>query len=480
MIYYINSFTLKEGNNKMKININANHIRIYKLLNFIPDKNLDFICHFLKMNKQNVILYIKQIYQLIENNQQNILLTDMIKKIQSDKSLFKALKQNQIFTKTDRIFYIILILLKCHDSNLNLNLNTVSSTLNISRRTLNDDLLSVKKALEFYNLEIYSIPSKGINILGNTGDIKNCFLSYLFKFLIEFKELPLLMSKDCFSFFQQKMSQNIIKEIDYFVYAFDLDIFANNKKLLKSIYRIYFEENCKDNISTLSFEEFKKIFLDVFPLKNIEKVYTFFKTSTLGKFPLKYINVFILTLKFCTGILKEKNICLNKEYENLRKTFSKFTSLDYSKNSYFEKFTNRVYIANKESSFLYMNDLSFLDLNLTYKIKDECYQLFLELRKNYFNIQFSNIIFLYLWNLNKINFLEITNTIVVFKDLPKFLQSIIKNLFLLKENINISHFIRYHELETYLLQEDVSLIITFENLTLNSNYPSIKHYSLPL
>lgn len=220
----------------MKININANHIRIYKLLNFIPDKNLDFICHFLKMNKQNVILYIKQIYQLIGNNQQNILLTDMIKKIQSDKSLFKALKQNQIFTKTDRIFYIILILLKCHDSNLNLNLNTVSSTLNISRRTLNDDLLSVKKALEFYNLEIYSIPSKGINILGNTGDIKNCFLSYLFKFLIEFKELPLLMSKDCFSFFQQKMSQNIIKEIDYFVYAFDLDIFANNKKLLKSIY----------------------------------------------------------------------------------------------------------------------------------------------------------------------------------------------------------------------------------------------------
>lgn len=117
-----------------------------------------------------------------------------------------------------------------------------------------------------------------------------------------------------------------------------------------------------------------------------------------------------------------------------------------------------------------MNDLSFLDLNLTYKIKDECYQLFLELRKNYFNIQFSNIIFLYLWNLNKINFLEITNTIVVFKDLPKFLQPIIKNLFLLKENINISHFIRYHELETYLLQEDVSLIITFENVPLTSNY----------
>ncbi|MGL4537702.1 MAG: hypothetical protein ACRCUD_01205 [Cetobacterium sp.] len=464
----------------MKININTNHIRIYKLLNLSPDKNIDFICHFLRMNKQNVILYIKQIYQLVEDKKQNILFQDMIKEILNDKPLLKILKQNQIFAKEDRIFYIILILLKHYDLKLNLNLNTLSSVLNISRRTLSEDLNSVKKSLNFYNLNINSMPSKGVYIFGDIADIKTCFLSYLFKFLIEFKELPLLMSKDYFSFFQQKMSQNIIKEIDYFVYTFDLDIFANNKKLLKSIYRIYFEENCKDNISTLSFEEFKKIFLDVFPLKNIEKVYTFFKTSTLGKFPLKYINVFILTLKFCTGTLKEKNICLNKEYENLRKTFSKFTSLDYSKNSYFEKFTNRVYIANKESSFLYMNDLSFLDLNLTYKIKDECYQLFLELRKNYFNIQFSNIIFLYLWNLNKINFLEITNTIVVFKDLPKFLQPIIKNLFLLKENINISHFIRYHELETYLLQEDVSLIITFENLPLTSNYPFIKYYSLPL
>ena len=480
MIYYIYSILIKEGNNKMKINITTNHIRIYKLLNFIPDKNIDFICHFLKMNKQNVILYIKQIYQFTENKKQNILLIDMIKHIQNNKSLFKILKQNQVFTKEDRIFYIILILFKYHDLNLILNLNTVSSTLNISRRTLNDDLISVKKALNFYTLKVHSIPSKGINILGDLNSIKSCFLSYLFKFLIEFKELPLLMSKEYFIFFQPKISQNIIKEIDYFVYAFDLDIFANNKKLLKSMYRIYLEKNCKENISTLPFEEFKKYFLEIFSSKHIEKAYTFFKNSILGSFPLKYINIFILTLKFCSGNLKEKNISLDEEYNTLKKVFSKFTSLDYTENYYFERFTNRIYIANKESSFLSMNDLSFLDLNLNCKIKDECYQLFLELRKYYFNIQLSNIIFLYLWNLNKNNFSEITNTIVVFKDLPRFLQPIIKNLFLLRENINISCFIKYYELEAYLLQENVSLIITFENLPLCSNYPFIKYYSLPL
>lgn len=464
----------------MKININANHIRIYKLLNFIPDKNIDFICNFLRMNKQNVILYIKQIYEFTENKKENILLQDMIKEIINNKSLFKILKQNQIFSKEDRIFYIILVLLKHYDLNLNLNLNTLSSILNISRRTLSADLISVKKSLEFYNLNICSIPSKGVSILGDINNIKNCFLSYFFKFLVEFEELPLLMADDYFNFFQQKISEKTTHEIDYFLYAFDLDIFANNKKLLSSIYRVYLDENCSEDISTLSLDEFKKYFSDLFSLKHIEKAYTFFKTSTLGKFPLKNINVFILTLKFCAGILKETNISLDKESQKLIKLFSKFISINCFQKNYFEKFSNRIHIASKESSFLSMHDLSFLSLNLNIKAKNECYHLFLELRKTYFNIQFSNIIFLYLLNLNKNTFSEVTNTIVVFMDLPRFLHPVIKNLFLLKENIHISHFIKYYELDTYLLHEEVSLVITFENLNLNSNYPFIKYYPLPI
>lgn len=455
----------------MKININANHIRIYKLLNFIPDKNIDFICHFLRMNKQNVILYIKQIHQFLENKTDNLALSNIIKEITNNKYLFKILKQTQTFTKEDRIFYIIFILLKFHDLNLNLNLNLLSSILNISRRTLSEDLISIKKSLIFYNLKIDSISSKGVSISGNINNIKSCFLSYLFKFLVEIEELPLLMSKDCFNFFQQKISEKTIHEIDHFVYVFDLDIFVNNKTLLKCTYRIYQDENCQENISNLSFEEFKQYFLEIFTTKNIEKAYTFFKTSSLGNFPLRYINVFVLTLKFCAGILKEKNINLDNECYELRKLFSKVTSLSSFQNNYFERFSHRIHIASKESSFLSMYDLSFLSLNLNDKTKFECYQLFLELRKTYFNVQLSNIIFLYLWNLNKNNSTKVTNTIVIFKDLPRFLHPIIKNLFLLKEDIHISHFIKYYELDTYLLHEEVSLVITFENLNITSNYP---------
>lgn len=464
----------------MKININANHIRIYKLLNFIPDKNIDFICHFLNMSKQNVILYIKQIYYIIDTIKENITLSQMIKKILENKSILKILKENQIFTKEDRIFYIILMLLRHHDLNLTLNLNTLPSTLNISRRTLSDDLISVKKALKFYQLEISSISSKGIKLFGDYNNIKNCFLSYLFKFLVELDELPYFMSKHYLDFFEQKTSENVIHEIDYFVYAFDLDIFVNNKKLLQCMYRTYFYKNCPESISSLSFEEFKKYFSDIFTKKNIEKAYIFFKTSSLGKFPLKDINSFILTLKFCAGTLKENNIKLDKECFELKKLFSKITSLNSFENCYFERFSHRIHILNKEDSFSSIYDLSFLNLNLSDNTKFECYQLFLELKKIYSNIQLSNIIFLYFWNLNKNNSSDVTNTIVIFKDLPRFLHPIIKNIFLLKEDIKISNFIKYYELDNYLLQEEVSLIITFENLTLNSNYPTVKHYSLPL
>ena len=87
---------------------------------------------------------------------------------------------------------------------------------------------------------------------------------------------------------------NVFHKVKFF-YAVDLDIFANNKKLLKSVYRIYLDESSHENIASLSSEEFKKYFLEVFTYKNIEKAYVFFKNSSLGNFPLKDINVFILT-----------------------------------------------------------------------------------------------------------------------------------------------------------------------------------------
>lgn len=460
----------------MKINITTTHIRIYRLLNFLPEKNIEFIAKFLKMNKQNVILYIKQIYHYIDNKNSNNSLASIINEINNNKTIFKTLKKHQIFSKDDRIFYIILKLLRDYD----LNLNTLSIIFNVSRRTLNDDLISVKKKLKIYNLEISSIPSKGISILGDCDDQKICSLSYLFKFLIEVDELPFIMSQDYSEFFQQNIYIKLNNEIDYFTYTFDFDIFINNKKLIKSLYIVYGYENSLNKIKTLSFEEFKKYFLDVFPMKTMERAYKFFKNSLLGNFPIKYIRIFTLTLQFCNGTLKKDGVSLKKENLKLKELFLKNVSFSVSEDNFFEKFLNRVNTASKESSFLGMFDLSFLNLSLDNKIKFECAALFLELKKIYFNIQLSNIIFLYLWNLNKSNISELTDTIVVFKEIPKFLHPIIQNTFFIKENIRISKFIMESELDSYISNDENLSVITFEKLKVINRYPFIKQYSLPI
>ena len=205
----------------MKINITTNHIRIYRLLNFLPEKNIEFIAKFLNMSKQNVILYIKQIYYFVDNKTSGTLLQSIINDILNSKNLLLTLKKNQIFTKDDRVFYITLKLLR--DSNL--NLNTLALTLNVSRRTLHDDLIDIKKNIKFHDLEISSLPSKGITILGDIYNLKNCALSYLFKFLIEVNELPILMLQDYSDFFQKNTYKKLDNDIEYFTYAFEFDIF---------------------------------------------------------------------------------------------------------------------------------------------------------------------------------------------------------------------------------------------------------------
>ena len=96
-------------------------------------------------------------------------------------------------------------------------------------------------------------------------------------------------------------------------------------------------------------------------------------------------------------------------------------------------------------------------------------------------MQFSNIIFLYIWSYNEKNKCDIKNTLVVFKSIPQFLFPILKNRLLLKENMNVLDFIKPYELDDYLVNKDVNCIITFENLNLNDKQNIfIKTFNFPI
>ena len=152
----------------MKVNINTNHLRIYKLLSFSSYKTIDFISEFLKMDRQNVILYIKQIYSFVESKQKKINTQSIINEIINEINLIDRLKECQKFTKKNRVFYIILILLR----DKYINLNTLAIELDVSRRVLSNDLIHAKNMLKMYDLKINSSNDKGIYLSGNIKNLK--------------------------------------------------------------------------------------------------------------------------------------------------------------------------------------------------------------------------------------------------------------------------------------------------------------------
>ncbi len=462
----------------MKININTNHIRICKLLGYTSYKTTDFISEFLKMDKQNVNLYIKQIYSFTKSEEPKPTIQSMIIDICNSKDILTQLKKEQHFTKDNRILYIILILLR----DRYLNLNNLSTLLGISRRVLGSDLVLVKEALSIYNLGINSSNAKGISISGNEKQIKLASLAYLYKLFVEFDELPIIITDDYLNYFDKEFHLKLEQDLDTFIHGYGFDYFSQNKNLLKAFFVIYgnVDKGKSKTIDSLDFNQFKSYFKNIIGNSKLKSLYNFFKFSFIGKILLRNIDIFITTLKFCNGTLKNQDLVLSKEINTVKALVFKNLSMLISNTNFLEKLVNKVSIAHHNSIHICICDLEFLKINLPEEKKIKCLNLFFTLRKIYKNIQFSNVIFLYTWSSHEESLSSVKNTLVVFDCIPTFLFPIIKNRFLLKENMNILNFIKPYELDKYLSNYDMDCIITFENLNYEYKYPFIKAYDLPI
>ncbi|MGL5723247.1 hypothetical protein [Cetobacterium sp.] len=462
----------------MKININTNHIRICKLLGYTTHKTTDFIAEFLQMNKQNVNLYIKQIYSFIDSSESKPTIQTMIDYISKNKYILCLLKKEQHFTKENRILYMVLILLR----DRHINLNHLSTLIGVSRRIIGNDLILAKDALNIYGLEINSSNAKGISLCGSEKNLKLASLAYLYKLFVEFDDLPALITKDYLNFFDDEFHLKLNKDIDNFIHEYAFDYFSQNKNLLKAFFIIYgnLADPEKPTLDSLSFDEFKLNFKDVIGNSKLKSCYNFLKVSSLGKILLGHLNIFLDTLKFCDGALNPKNEELFKELNKIKAMVFKNLSVTISKTNFLEKFVNKIRLAHQKSIPLRICDLEFLRFNLPEEDKLKCIKLFFTLRRIYQNIQFSNVIFLYVWSSHQESLSGVKNALVVFDRIPKLLFPIIKNKLLLIENMDVLDFVKPHELESHLANYDVNCIITFEKLNSENKYPFIKTYNLPI
>lgn len=457
----------------MSITIYSKHLRVFSLINFTGGGNLDFLESFLKLSKANLNLYIKDIYNSIPNVQKTSRLDLITKEILEFNNLFSELKKIQVISKEERIFFLILKIL----IEGNLNLENLSKKLEVSRRTLNGDLVDIKKDLDNFHLTIESHTGKGIFLTGKNTDRKRALSCYIYKFLVEEPYLPKVFTNYfSFLFHNDELDIFLKRDIETFLSHCNMDNFFCNRELLKAFY-ISFQyldnpgNNYKDsfqyslkNLSTFKFY-FSKIFTD----NDLETFYNVLHNSLFKNIDFNEIPYFLNIIKICTGNFPEEAIFYSDHLKIWKNIINKNLNRDLTpkEESALKKIILRVGFASKQKHYIPIQEFSFLSLNMDKNIIDKCISLFQDLKLHYWNISFIDVMSIFfILNSAKEKPKEI---IVLYKDIPKYIVENLKIQLEHKYNVIIKDFVNEHFFETFKKNNSVKTVGVFTELNLDSN-----------
>lgn len=448
----------------MAINIETKHLRVLKILKFTKGKHLKFLEIFLNTNKANINSYIRDLYELIPNRKNQSKLDQIIEEIlNEDFSLFKSQVKEVALSKKDRIFFLTLrLLLKT-----TLNLQYLSTHLEVSRRTLNDDILQLKKDLEVYNLTIESLPGKGIFLEGNLLNRKRALCTYIYKYLVEEDHLPEIF-KEYFSsvFHIKEIDETFQEDIENFIDLAQCDIFFYNRELLKSFYisfkhlddDIPGENQIKNQLSSL--EKFNYYFSDIFQSSKMKTIHDFFKDSLLGEISMEYIFNLINILKISKGLFPERSLDLPDHYE----VFREILDADLKKDEFLDNFISRAIFCKVQKHYLPIYEMSFLNLCLDEKTVEKAIDAYIKLKDIYWNLSFTDVISLYLYISSKQNQEEEKNIVLVYNTIPKPLLKQLKNKIEVHNNVVITNFININSFPAFSNKNPIKNIGIIEPL----------------
>lgn len=454
----------------MTLSINTKHLRLFKLLEFTKGDSLEFCELFLNINRANLYSYLKEIQKVVPQKQ-NITKTDeIITSILNQNICYSFLKKEQNISKDDRIFFLTLhLLLKS-----SLNLQSLSNILGVSRRTLNVDLITIKKNIEIYSLDIHSISGKGVFLEGDFVNIKRALCTYIYKYLVEENYLPNIF-KQSFShiFHNQKIDSILQKQIEHFIAIANCDSFFYNRELLKSFYISFkfldddtsYENQIKNNLNTL--DKFKIYFENMFKSNSLKEIFNFFQVSILGEISFEDIHFLINILKISKGLFPEENIFIKNHFNIFKNIFKNNLNLDLKRDLFIDRFLSRTSFCSKQKHYLSIFEMSFLNLNLDDLTIKKCIILFKELRKIYWNISFTDVVSLYLYT-NSINKKEEKKLVIVYNTIPKHLLEQLKDKIEFNNNITITNFININLFNDFIKINNIRYVGIFEEALKNS------------
>lgn len=392
---------------------------------------------------------------------------DLHKYLSNNSSFIKKLKKEQSFTPEERRMYLILCFLK--DDTI--NLFKISEELNITRRTLFNDLISLKIILNEFHLDVESLNSIGVKLNGQENNKRRLFKLYLLKVMLERQYLPSNFI-NFFNLLDELNNKNILQN--------KIEIFLKNSGIIYHTYSIvhlkvlvyiatlrrnYIDKNIQ---SSLSFKEFREslnlnnicLFFSDFEIHSIRELQTKrYLSSNLEE--LKTVN---LLVKYVNRHLK-MNLKLNKEIIiqlvfsialiNFKKTFNIKEFYIYDKNiskDYLEEFLN---LRNLFHNFFEEIDsfdsaiLSMVFINIIHeKIEKQIESL-------------RNILIVY----NSFNYI--------------FLEKICDELGLKKLLPKIK-FISIYDLKRYSKDNKINGIIIFEDINIDLKKIKILKFNLPI
>lgn len=468
----------------MTLSINTKHLRLFKLLEFTKGENLDFCEQFLDMNRANICSYLKEIYKAIPNRKNTTKTDEIIRIILNQKNCSSLLKKEQGICKDDRIFFLTLhLLLKS-----SLNLQSLAKTLGVSRRTLNDDLITIKKNIEIYSLDIQSISGKGVFLEGDFINIKRALCTYIYKYLIEEKYLPNLFIQSFSDIFHNiELDNTLQKQIEEFISIANCDSFFYNRELLKSFYISFksldddtsVENQIKNNLKDLS--SFKLYFQNIFNSNSQKNIFNFFQNSLLGEISFEDIDYLKNIFKICKGLFPEEDAFLKDHFKVFKDIFKVNLNLDIKRDKFIDKFLSRASFCSKQKHYLSIFEVSFLNLNLDDSTIEKCIKLFKELRKVYWNISFIDVVSLYLY-VNSTNKKEDEKKIViVYNTIPKYLLEQLKDKIEVDNNITITNFINVNLFHDFVKCNDIQCVGVFEMALKNSlGNLEVKYLTFPI
>lgn len=447
--------------------LNSTHFKILKCLKFTQYSFRELVL-ILNISEFKIRKYIKDLEYFFKVNG----LKKIHEELQKYPNKISDFKKFQEFIPSERQAYIFLNFL-FYDV---LNLTSISLEMGVTRRTVANDILFLKKFLKKFSLEIESIPSIGIKLIGSEVNKRKVFELYTLKILIEEQFLP-----DSFKKIIAKIEKllhssdvkNIIRYIFNTVEQPRAGIAIRHIEILIIIAII------RKNISDPSLIEFKKeiIFNDIF-LNNFLDKYNFF--SNYEKNLIKYYlnlrseqNIFteshyIKKIKNLVELFnKELNLSIDLEKDTIIKLYSFFKSYDFKKsfniNEFymFRKNLSKEYInvfeIVKNIILLYFKDIDSLDLiSIT--------SLFIELLNKNLDTELK----------------KIKNFIIVYDALnPLIIIDLCKKLDITKF-ISNTKFIYKNNLKCFQEQNKIDYIITFEDLSLPQTSIKEVKFSLPI